>query len=448
MKPLYKLFLAAGALYAAFSSTCSYGQVVGSTIGGLATSPTMVDANSVFWNPAGIGGIQGTQFSTNIALVGGWLIYDRSGVNPNTGRGFDSSSTTVLSPNPFLSIASDLGIDDWSFGYATYFPTGAFAQYDEAGSQRYDLIRGSFVPWHHQFTLAYSPNDEWSFAVAGVYSIGFFESELDVDLSRFASTLLGSETVPRENPALASRVKIDRTMAQSVGGSFGILYRPSVQWSFGVGFFLPISYKFKTNLTLRMPELVQSLGAGPRSLGVEGRIRNDATVEMSLPALLNFGFRYQPFGYWTGHYFSRYTFGSLADFTKVNITRSPIARAEEETISKQGSKDSLLFGTTQDFSLWRPLRIGLMTSYAFNGVSDEALSTSRVDFDSLLVGLYSSYRWSNGFELGLEYNHSFMFEREVNSTQKDESSLFESPPTSGRYRAGLDRLGVSLSYEF
>lgn len=426
-------------------------QTISSTVGGISATPTRSGPAGVYWNPAVIGTYSGTQLESNISLIGGWLIYDRSGINPNTGTGYDSISTSTFTPNPFFSISTDFGLEKWRFGYSTYFPSGAIARYPEKGSQRYDLIKGLLVPWNHQFTLAYVPSSEWSFALAGIYSLGFLEASLDIDLAPTISELVGTkESIPLENPSLSSRADIPFTYTHSFSMGFGMLYRPHLKWSFGLAFYLPTSYWFDQNLNLSMPSMVTALGAAPSSLGLSQEVSNQVRIHSELPAYINLGVRYQPYGYWTGEYFGRYLFGSKTQYTSIYFESSPIRKLKDAEIKGPVGKDSFVLGSVQSFSFWPNFHFGFAGSYSKNGVSGEHVTTSRIDFDTIILGVFFRYRFTNSLRLGVEYAHSFLMERNIEYSEPSSSEfdLFQKPSTQGRYRASIDRLGVHLSYEF
>ncbi len=387
----------------------------------------------------------------NIGLLGGWLIYDREGSNPNTKRPYDSVSTTVLAPSPVLGVSSPLGTDDFGFGYTTYFPGGAWADYDEQGSQRYDIISGLLLPWHHQLTLAYRPHSSLSLAASGIVSVGFFETELDVDVSRFISKILDRQEIPAEHDALTSRAHIPRSTTHGYGYALGIYYSPNFQWSTGLSFFSPISYQFNNSLSLSSPSIKSTLGPSLTALGMGESMESRAVTKLSLPAFIQAGIRYQPFGYWNGEYFFRYIFSSMEDAVSLSIRESTLNALEGQQFVGTKIDDSYTVGMVQSLSLWKTLTFGLTTHFNRNGVRDHLLSPSRVDFDSLLAGAYGKWNWTPSFILGLEYSHTFMFEREGANTGPSlttESELFQPASTSGKYRAALDRLGVSIKYVF
>lgn len=426
-------------------------QSVSSMIGGISATPTKASPASVFWNPAVISASKDFELETNLALVGGWFIYDRTDENPNDPRGYESTRVSLIAPNPFLSVATPVFSRKFHIGYATYFPTGIMANLDEEGSQRYDIIGGKFIPWTHQFSLSFSPNPKFSIAAAFIYSYAFFHAELDADTGRLFSSVLGLSEEVSEHPSLASRVRVPHSTDHSFGGLFGMLYRPNVQWSFGLSFLLPQRYLFKQDIQFRRSDFFQTIDVGSEATGIEQVGSVESEVEMESPAILSAGFRYQPYGYWTGEYFGRYIFSSFTRTANVRFKDSSLINLRGQENMGVKRRDAYFIGTTQSFRIWKPFIAGLLGSYHWNGVDDRYVSTTRIDFNTLNIGLFTRYSFSNNFELGAEYSHSFMMERQIKDAEaKEFESLGIVNPvsTNGNYRASADRLALSLRYEF
>jgi long-subunit fatty acid transport protein len=426
-------------------------QSTSSVIGGLSATPTHPSPAGSAWNPALIGACPGNQFETNLSLLGGWLIYDRRGVDPNTNLPYKSSSMSSVAPNPYFSISSPLGLEKFRFAWSSYFPSGAMANFDDRGAQRYELISGYMIPWHNQFTIAYRPNPTWSFAASGIFSTAFFKTELDVDLSHFVEGVLHSSEIPSEHPALASRANVPQTWSEGYGFALGILYWPTYQWSLGLSFFSPVTYEFEGNLDLNSPELISTMGSGLKGLGIDGVVSNRVKAKSTLPAFLQLGVRFQPFGYWTGEYFGRYTFSSWNRSLSISVQNSSVKALRNFEMPGKELNDTVLMGTVQTFSLWQRWNLGAIANYYMNGTDDQSLSLSRVDFDSLLTGTFVQYNWNHRLTLGAEYSHTFMFQRSSQNAGGNvdvENQYFRLTKADADYRASMDRLGVTLKYAF
>jgi len=403
----------------------------------------------MFWNPAIIGALPGTQIETNLTLMGGWLVYDRKGIDPNTGEPYEASTGTGLAPNLFFATSTPLGTTNFRFGYGTYFPTGAMAEFDAEGSQRYDLIEGLLVPWHHQFTLAWKASPELTLAVATIASIGFFKTQLDVDLGKMMRSVLNTQDIPAEHSALAGRAKIPLTWTPAFGGAVGIHWRPTYKLTVGFGAFTPIHYNYDGKLKVKTPEIASLVGAALPALGIDETISSNIEAKAALPAFLQMGIRYQPMGYWVQEYFGRYILSSLERSLSIDVKSAPILEFQNVKIEGEELNDAWTIGTLQTFPLWQRWTPGLYTSFYKNGSKEQNFAVSRSDFDSLTIGGLIKYQYQSSLQIGLEYAHSFLFERTPRGTvQKSTSKLIETPSTDGDYRSAIDRAGVTVKYAF
>ncbi len=428
-------------------------QSLSSVVNGITASPTQISPQSAHLNPALIGYCRHTQIEGSMNLMWGWMRYQRTGRDPNTGGRYGSSDTNSLGPVPSISICSDFGSEKFRFGYNSYFPSGVMANFDAKGSQRYDLISGLIIPWHHQFTIAYQPSSEWSFGLSAIYSVAFLESELEVDLSEFMRSVINAEDMPAEHASLAARAQIPFSTSHSYGLGAGIHWWPTYQWSFGLSFFAPVAYEFDSELILRTPSLVQNMGSSLRALGGEGDIENSVRAKSTLPAYIVAGVRYQPFGYWTGDYFGRYSFNSWNRTLSLTVKNSPVASLRDYSRDGAPLNDSWMIGTVQTFNLWREWSFGLTAIYATSAIDDHMLSVSQADFDSTTVGVFTQYKFLDRWTIGAEYAHHFYGNRSATNTYEAKASLSKSDilkpiSSDGAYRASANRLGVNLRYDF
>ncbi len=425
-------------------------QSLSSVVGGLTASPTRPAPRSAFWNPALMGSSKVYQLDTNIALMGGWLIYDRSGIDPNTSQPYKSSSLSAMAPNPYFSVSTPLGFKSLSFGYSTYFPSGIVADFDDRGAQRYELIEGLSLPWHHQATVVYRPNSQWSIGLSGIYSLGFQKARLSLDLNRLMKKVLDNELIPAEHPSLEARARIPLSTTHAFGGALGVHYTPHFQWGFGLAVFSPVQYIYDSVLSIETPRSLRTMGASLRALGIEESMDLAIKAKVWIPPILTFGILYQPYGYWTMETFFRYAFSSWQPSLSIQVTESPVEQARSYGRSGESLDDHYVVGSIQTFQLWDSIKMGLNAHYASSAVPSDRASVSLIDFESVLLGAFVHWQWFQRLTLGIEYSHSFLFDRVVQDSTLGASpnDIFPAVSSDGNYRAGSDRLAIMVNYVF
>jgi long-subunit fatty acid transport protein len=105
-------------------------------VGGLSfTGPTSPSIAAIYWNPAALGLVRGTQVMISGSVRYASTTVTRASINPTNGLpgpGFAPGAATAddliqpvqwpIGPGAFMGISSDLGGDRFTIGFATYMP--------------------------------------------------------------------------------------------------------------------------------------------------------------------------------------------------------------------------------------------------------------------------------------------------------------------------------------
>jgi long-subunit fatty acid transport protein len=217
-------------------------------VGGMGfDGPTSANLGAIYWNPAALGLVRGSQLmisaTGHLAHVG----VTRTPVDPFTGavgagqttsaRDFTHPFPSPVGPGSYLAISSDLGGDRFALGFATYmpfleqvhFPLGAPGAHDEP--TRYhaltiDLRNLALVP---ALAIRFGSDFRIGLAPGFLFSTGRMTFDEDTGLNQGTSF---------EDPAAAARYDIssgnslgDAHFSVTLGG--GIYYRRK---SFEAGF--------------------------------------------------------------------------------------------------------------------------------------------------------------------------------------------------------------------
>lgn len=158
-------------------------------------NPMTGSAYAVYFNPASLGGIDGSQLTLDLNVAYRRAEYTRSesALSPksqpvgdpvyrdaNTGN---AHLTNVLA-SPFGGVVSNLGTKFVSVGFASYIPFGGVASWDKNdkykdskeapgavdGPQRWHGINGSHTSWYNTLAVAFTiPSARLSFGLSGSY---------------------------------------------------------------------------------------------------------------------------------------------------------------------------------------------------------------------------------------------------------------------------------------
>jgi long-chain fatty acid transport protein len=137
-------------------------------------TPAMPNGYAIYFNPAALGGTQGTTITGDLALLLRYASYERSdnALSPNSSGSANvpgyreantgTGSVTNLLALPFVSINTDLGTKWLRLGFASYVPFGGFADWSRSdagsfpnapgavdGPQRWHNISGQLLAWYN-----------------------------------------------------------------------------------------------------------------------------------------------------------------------------------------------------------------------------------------------------------------------------------------------------------
>ena len=206
-------------------------------VGGMGfDGPTDVNLGAIYWNPAALGLVRGSQLTISATGHLAYVGVTRTALDPVTGlrqsasaRDFTHPFPSPVGPGSYLAISSDLGGDRFALGFATYmpfveqvhFPLGAPGAHDEP--TRYhaltvDLRNLALVP---ALAIRFGSDFRIGLAPGFLFSTGQLTFDEDTGLDAGGNP---------ENPAAAARYDIasgnalgDARFSVTLGG--GVYYR-------------------------------------------------------------------------------------------------------------------------------------------------------------------------------------------------------------------------------
>jgi len=231
--------LAAMAVLGAGSAAASGFQLLEQNGSGLGNSyagsaATAENASTIYFNPAGMTQLQGTQVSAGAAIVKARYKFQDNGsiagAFTNTGSGADGGTTGTV---PNLNISTDFGHGLYG-GIGFGAPFGLKTQYEVpwAGATQSTLFE--IKTYNTNPSLAYKINDKISIGIGGDYQ------QLEAKYQRQASTLsvfsLSQDTVTLQ------------AQGRAWGWNAGLLVTPSANMKLGFSYRSRLRYHLKGDL--------------------------------------------------------------------------------------------------------------------------------------------------------------------------------------------------------
>lgn len=365
------------------------------TARGNAFVATADNPSAIYYNPAGLTQLEGTQVSANLYSVSATSDYSGVAGTATMDNGAQNIPAIYLTYKPQGA--------PWAYGFGVYAPFGLSTDWPDASPLRTFALKNEQTYRTFNFSLAWQSTPEFSFGGSVTYNA------VDTDLNR-AIGIFGP----------ADRFRFEGN-GHAFGANLGMLWKPSPRHSFG------LSYTHHTSVTLRGTSSTIPLVA-----------RESASAEFVFPETVIAGWSYRPMPEWN---------------LEVNLDWTNWNRFNTVTIVK-GSGNSPLpfnwesglfyeFGATRYFS--RGLHVSAGYCFTENSTSDSTYTPAVPDSDKAFYSLGLGYSSADkGFTADLGWHHG------AGGTRRVTGSLpaLTGATADGTYKNSLNAFSLSLGLHF
>ncbi|MCB9507719.1 MAG: outer membrane protein transport protein [Myxococcales bacterium] len=468
---------AAALVTLAIASPCLASGISVARFGGAHGNPTETNPYSLYYNPAGLAGVNGFELSLDVNWAQRNATYDRpaavvgsqdeTNIAVNSGEG--SVSNFIYSP--MIGFATDFGTDI-PFGIALGFfaPFGGQSVWDEVdpvegvpgafdGPQRWYVTEGTIR------TLA--------FTLAGGYEIekirlslglaaNLYISEIDTIRAR---TVFGSDDIGSEGRSL-----VDASTTE-LGLGLGLLWEP-VEDRLWVGFSYQSAPGFDGDQALE-GDLINSF---PPNAGEA----EDTLITSHAPDILRLGVRYRAnrasvddagtpeplaevrlFGDLTR--WSRMTdqciLGGEAvdaanphEYCAINSDGSLVTDDNVGIVQNlhRGWNDAAGFRLGGSYWVAPAAELQLDVGYDGNAIPDETLEPALMDFRKATLGIGGRFQVAKPLAIGILATNVFYFERDTSDVDTAEALVSPSrqPSSAGVYNQNVFLVNTNLDFTF
>jgi long-chain fatty acid transport protein len=187
------------------------------------------DASAIYYNPAGLTQLTGTEFTSGMEVT-----FPDSRLKGG-GSGAEMNTMSYI---PQMFLASDLGLKQspWRFGLGFTIPFGNASDYSKNGPFRYLVTSASLVVYDIQPTVAFQVNDHLS---------------LGASLHAYIGDTRLSQKVPF-TPLPDGNLHFGGT-GEAFGASAGLLWKITPQHSIGLLYRSPFDINLTGDATLKTP---------------------------------------------------------------------------------------------------------------------------------------------------------------------------------------------------
>lgn len=389
------------------------------------------DASTVFFNPAGLTRLPGSQFLAGVHVVVPSARFTNRGSTDLTGQplsggeGGDAGSPLAV---PNLYFSRQLG-DRFYLGLGLFSPFGLSTEYNADWVGRYHAVKSDLVSLNINPALAWSVTEKLS--VGGGISAQYLDAELNnaIDFGSIFGVLGAPGMAPQQNDGFVT-FKGD---SWSWGYNVGVLYQFDGRTKAGAAYRSTISHTLKGDADFSGAPAFNPTGRF-LDTGVKARVTTPDSLSLSL---------------W--HNFSS-EIAAMADVTWTNWSKLDELRIRFDNPAETDAVTTFRWRDTLRYSLGALYRPGAWTfragvAYDESPVRDAAHATPRIpDKDRVWVAGGLGYKLSDAISFALSYAHLF-----VRDTTIDKSAVGEDRfrgALDGSYDSKVDIVSGELAWRF
>lgn len=430
-------------------------------------TPAAPNPYAVYFNPAAIGGVTGTQITGDLSVAIRSATYDRGSdaLSPSTATqknntGYVSANSgraTLLNvvPLPFLGAVSDLGTKNLRVGYAVYVPFGGAADWKkhtgtsyapgaEDGPQRWANISGQIIALYNTLAVAYRIPDANLSIGANVSAI--YHHAATVRARNFD----GSDDIR----TLAGGLKEGRSYLDVAGfnlsAALGVYWEPNEKLKLGLSYTSQPGFG-KTRMS----------GTLQQQFGTDAAIaaKTDVDLIQKYPDIIRFGAAYKT----TKTSELRFDF----EFVRWSVFENQcvVNKGYDCTVDANGQQPAdgkVVLNLPRDWknaigvrlggAVWPTDGVELFGSVAMttSAVPKETIDASTIDSTRFYGTLGIRYELSKTFAIAGSYNPIYFLPVDTKGSSKlnDYQSTSKSPSADGTYKSVIHMLNVNGTVSF
>ncbi len=370
-----------------------------------------LDGSAMFYNPAGLSQLSGTQFVLGTTLISPSATF--RGVTPDIDE-YQMESALFTPINIYITHQLS---DKWALGIGVNNQYGLGTTWDENWIGRYLAIDTEVQTFYFSGGASYKFSEEFSLGVT-------------------ASYVHGSVSILKKNPLspFEGDAKIDLSgTAGSFAYSVGLLYKPSETLSLGLDFRSGTNLTFTGDAAVDAPAQFEGLipfGSVEAPLSLPYNATIGIGLQTNEKLTLSADFQYIG---WSSYDKMEITFIDYLEDGKPYVSTS-IRDYKDSWIARLGAEYSL----SQAFDL----RGGIL--YDRNPVKDEWVEPSLPDADRWGLNIGFGYKFTPNLVLDFAYMFLRFDERTIENSQVDYTG--GAAGFNGVYNSSAHLLGINLSY--
>ncbi|MFH0933237.1 MAG: outer membrane protein transport protein [Nitrospirota bacterium] len=394
-----------------------------STLGqGAATIAHTDDPSAIFWNPALMNKLQGTQIQLGTTLI----FPSRKFESDITGETVKTEPDVFFPSTFFITHKFN---DKISAGLGVFNPFGLATKWPNDWEGRYIATNSEMTTFNINPVVSYQIIPQLSFAAGLDFLLLDATLEKNINQTGILSYLMG---FPFPAPDIKQKFEGDGT---GIGYNFGILLEPHRDISIGASYRSEIKVDIDGRAT--HDDVNPFLSAGfPNTNG---------DTDITLPQQIHVGVYYKGLDPLTFEVALRWEGWSSYDQLKISLDK-PVFNSKT-SVAEKDWEDTYSVSIGAKYQLNDS--VALLAGYLYGGnpIPDKTFEPAIPDANTHLFCIGTSIKQKK-FKVDLAYGYQILQEREKNNSITDPVSGLSAFSANGNYKSNLHLVAFSLTYIF
>ena len=437
-----------------------------------ASGAEAADASTIFYNPAGLSRLEGTQFLGGGTLVVPHSTYQDTGSKTFTGR--DPRGTTkdyvpdaVFAPALYASKKLN---EQWTVGMGMFVPYGAKLDYGNDWSGRYAITNIKLEAIALNPSVSFKLNERHSFG------FGVTAEHMKAELGQAVDVPGTVKAMHDKSPAaaIAFVTNIGRTQGAAAAGAaqqalnntkdghasmdgddwgfgfnLGYLYQMNEGTRFGISYRSTISHKLKGDTIWDFSQVSNNAAVNGFISAASGKVNSKALVELRTPETVSINAFHQMDDRWA--LMGDVTWTRTSRLENLDIQFPPTAEGAERI--RQNWKDTyrVSLGTNYKYSENLLLRAGIAHDQA-PVRSAELRHPALPDSDRMQYSVGANWKLNANSSIDLAYSYIDFKDADVNYKNLCSPVMTgctgNGETTKGLFKTRMQLIGLAYNYKF
>ncbi|WP_343732955.1 OmpP1/FadL family transporter [Duganella sp.] len=426
------------------------------------------DASTIFYNPAGLSRLDGTQISAGVTVVVPHSTYNDTGSTHFTGAPTGGTAAKDYAPDavaaPSLYVSKKLN-DQWAVGLGLFVPYGAKLDYGNTWNGRYALsnIKLEAITLNPSVSWKLNEHHAFGFGINAEHMKAELGQAVDVPgsiaaLSSGAGAAQGAALI-KQIAALGGNPALLRTAGDAHGSNdgqdwgwgfnLGYLFTLDQNTRFGLAYRSSISHQLKGSTVWDFSQVTTDPIVNKVLEAASHKVNSAALVRLRTPETLSANVFHQFNSKWAG----------MADVTFTRNNRMGDLHiefpgtGEGDEVIRQQWKNTVRVSLGGNYAYNENLTLRAGVAYDESPVKSAELTHPALpDSDRMQYSFGANWKLSPRSSIDLAYSFLDFKDAKINYTNQCNplatSCTGNGETTRGLYQTHLSLIGISYNYKF